>query len=173
MEGFVCSQSVACRHTSIRINARRITPSSCRQTLPTNIKHQPLRRRLLTLHPKSSHPTHDGTNEVDIENRGAVNDVKQHCNAQESQAPDPRHGDNSFSKRSKHSLNRRLSHYFISCYAARGDVHQSAELQPSSLSPRGLWTNRFVLYCLNATFGLSMPCLKNQQLNSPNLPDID
>lgn len=59
--------------------------------LHTNIKHQSLRRSLGPLHAVGPHATNDGTPEVDIENGEDVDEMEDDCNAQEAQAPEPRH----------------------------------------------------------------------------------
>lgn len=61
--------------------------------LHTNIKHQSLRRSLGPLHAVGPHATNDGTPEVDIENGEDVDQMKDDCNAQEAQAPEPRHNE--------------------------------------------------------------------------------
>ena len=61
--------------------------------LHTNIKHQSLRRSLGPFHAVGPHATNDGTPEVDIENGEDVDQVKDDCNTQEAQAPEPRHNE--------------------------------------------------------------------------------
>ena len=57
----------------------------------THIQHQSLRRSFGSINPEGRHAAHDGTDEVDIENRKAVDDVKDHSNGQEGQTPNARH----------------------------------------------------------------------------------
>lgn len=57
----------------------------------TDIQHQSLRRSFGSIDPERRHPAHDGADEVDIEDRKAVDDVKDHSNGQEGQTPNARH----------------------------------------------------------------------------------
>ena len=59
--------------------------------IPTNVQHQSLRRCFRGVDTVRSHATHDGADEVNVEDGEDVDEVEEDGNAEKAQTPEPRH----------------------------------------------------------------------------------